>query len=250
MSLLQNKTAIITGAGAGIGESTAHLFAENGARLVLSDIDEENGRRVTEELKGKGYHAIFVKADAGKAADSEMLVNEAVKTFGSLHIAVNNAGIGGAQAPIGEYPIDEWEKVISVNLSGVFYGMRYQLPAMLKAGGGAIVNVASILGQVGFENSCAYVASKHGMIGLTKNAGLEYSAKNIRVNAIGPGFIKTPMLQNNLTQEQLEMIASLHPIGRLGEAREVAELILWLCSDKASFASGAYYPLDGAYLAR
>lgn len=250
MNLLKNKTAIITGAGSGIGESVALLFAEHGARLVLTDIDEDGGNRVLNDVKGKGAEAIFVKADTGNPEDSEKVIGEAQKAFADVHIAINNAGIGGAQAPVGEYPIESWDKVIGVNLSGVFYGMRYQIPAILKAGGGAIVNIASILGQVGFEQSSAYVAAKHGVVGLTQNAALEYSAKGIRVNAVGPGFINTPLLSNNLPKEQLDQIATLHPINRLGRPEEVAELVLWLASEKASFVCGSYYAIDGGYLAR
>ncbi len=250
MELLKNKTAIITGAGSGIGESVALLFAEHGARLVLTDIDEDGGNRVLNDVKGKGAKAIFVKADTGNPKDSEKVIGEAQKAFADVHIAVNNAGIGGAQAPVGEYPIESWDKVIGVNLSGVFYGMRYQIPAMLKAGGGSIINMASILGQVGFEQSSAYVAAKHGVIGLTKNAALEYSKAGIRVNAVGPGFIKTPLIDENLPQEQQDQLAGLHPIGRLGKPEEVAELVLWLASEKASFVCGSYYAIDGGYLAR
>lgn len=250
MSLLKDKTAIITGAGSGIGESIALLFAENGARLVLTDIDEKGGQRVLKAVEEKGAEAIFVKADSGSAADNEKIVGEAQKAFADVHIAVNNAGIGGAQAPVGEYPVESWDKVIGVNLSGVFYGMRYQIPAMQKAGGGAIVNIASILAQVGFEQSSAYVAAKHGVVGLTQNAALEYSGQGIRVNAVGPGFIKTPLLDKNLPQEQLDQLAGLHPIGRLGKPEEVAELVLWLASEKASFVCGSYYAIDGGYLSR
>ena len=250
MSLLKDKTAIVTGAGSGIGESIALLFADNGARLVLTDIDEEGGNRVLKAIKDKGAEAIFIKADSGSADDNKRVVAEAQKAFTDVHIAVNNAGIGGEQAPIGEYPVESWDKVIGVNLSGVFYGMRYQIPAMEKAGGGAIVNIASILAQVGFEQSAAYVAAKHGIIGLTQNAGLEYSKHGIRVNAVGPGFIRTPLIDKSLPEEQVEQLIGLHPIGRLGKPAEVAELVLWLCSEKASFVCGSYHPVDGGYLAR
>jgi len=172
-----------------------------------------------------------------------------LRQFGKLDIAVNNAGIGGAQQPVGEYPIEAWDKVIAINLSGVFYGMRYQIPAMLKNGAGSIINVASILGSVGFANSAAYVAAKHGVVGLTKSAALEYSAKGIRVNSVGPAFIKTPLLKG-LDKDLLNQLIKVHPIGRLGEADEVAQMFLWLASDKASFATGAYYPIDGGYLAQ
>jgi len=172
-----------------------------------------------------------------------------VKTFGGLDIAVNNAGIAGPIAPVGEYPLDGWDKVIAVNLSGVFYGMRFQIPAMLARGGGSIINITSILGQVGFRNSAAYCSAKHGIVGLTQTAALEYGPQKIRVNAVAPGFIKTPMVETNLTPEVLEMIEGLHAVNRLGESSEVAELVTWLASDKASFVTGAYLAVDGGYLA-
>jgi NAD(P)-dependent dehydrogenase (short-subunit alcohol dehydrogenase family) len=174
-----------------------------------------------------------------------------VEKFGRLDIACNNAGIGGPQAPTADYPLDGWAQVIGINLSGVFYGMKYQLPAMLKNGGGAIVNMASILGAVGFAGAPAYTAAKHGVVGLTQAAALEYSAQGVRINAVGPGFIHTPMisaLEDN--QAVNDMLVAAHPIGRLGRAEEVAELVLWLSSDKASFVTGSYYPVDGGYLAR
>lgn len=246
---LEGKVALITGAGSGIGEGTAMLFAKEGAKLVLSDINEEAGNKVLEEIKKNGGKGVFIKADTSLAEDSEKSVEAAIKTYGRLDIAVNNAGIGGAMAPVGEYGIEDWDKVIAINLSGVFYGMRYQIPAMLKNVSGSIINVASILGNVGFAKSAAYVAAKHGVVGLTKSAALEYSSQGIRVNSVGPGFIKTPLLEQ-LEQEQLDQIIALHPIGRLGEVNEVAQLFLWLASERSSFATGAYYPVDGGYLAR
>lgn len=246
---LEGKVALITGAGSGIGEGTAMLFAKEGAKLVLSDINEEAGNKVLEEIKKNGGKGVFIKADTSLAEDSEKSVEAAIKTYGRLDIAVNNAGIGGAMAPVGEYGIEDWDKVIAINLSGVFYGMRYQIPAMLKNVSGSIINVASILGNVGFAKSAAYVAAKHGVVGLTKSAALEYSSQGIRVNSVGPGFIKTPLLEQ-LEKEQLDQIIALHPIGRLGEVNEVAQLFLWLASERSSFATGAYYPVDGGYLAR
>ncbi|MGH2603097.1 MAG: SDR family NAD(P)-dependent oxidoreductase, partial [Dehalococcoidia bacterium] len=198
----------------------------------------------------RGARAIFVRADTSKPDDHDALVRAAVKEFGALHIATNNAGIGGPLAPVGEYPIDGWDKVIAVNLSGVFYGMRYQIPAMLAAGGGAIVNIASVLGQVGFRNSAAYVAAKHGVVGLTQNAALEYGLQGIRVNAVGPGFIRTPLVENSMTPEALKALEGMHALGRLGESTEVAKLVLWLSSDQASFVTGGYYAVDGGYLAQ
>jgi NAD(P)-dependent dehydrogenase (short-subunit alcohol dehydrogenase family) len=173
-----------------------------------------------------------------------------VDTYGGLHIAVNNAGIGGASAPTGEYGIDDWKKVIDINLNGVFYGLRYEIPAMLESGGGAIVNVASILGSVGFANAPAYVAAKHGVVGLTKNAAIEYATQNIRVVSVGPGFIKTPLLDKNLDEETMKVIAGMHPVQRMGTPDEVANLITYLVSDEASFLTGGYYLVDGGYTAQ
>ena len=250
MKILKGKVAIITGAASGIGEATAKLFASEGAKVVVTDISEDNGVKVAEDIRKSGGEAIFVKSDASKPGDHEILVKETVKAFGKLDIAVNNAGIGGASAPTGEYPIDSWQKVIDINLSGVFYGMKYQLPEMVKAGSGSVVNIASILGQVGFENSAAYVASKHGVVGLTKSAALEYAKKKVRVNSIGPGFIYTGLVnEETMGKEALTFLEQKHAVGRLGNAQEVAELILFLASDKASFVTGSYYPVDGGYLA-
>lgn len=250
MGILENKVAIVTGGGSGIGRAVAELYAEEGAKVVVSDMDEAGGSRTVEEIRGRGGKAIFVRADVSSPKDNEALVAATVKEFGGLHIACNNAGISGPAAPVGEYPVEGWDKVIAINLSGVFYGMRYQLPAIVKAGGGAIVNMASILGRVGFRTSSAYVAAKHGVLGLTENAALEYAQQGVRVNAVGPGFIKTPLLDKNLDAKTMEGLAALHPIGRLGQPREVAELVLFLSSEKSSFVTGAYYPVDGGYLAQ
>ncbi|MBK9331886.1 MAG: glucose 1-dehydrogenase [Ignavibacteria bacterium] len=250
MKNLENKAAIITGGGSGIGKAIAILYASEGAKIVVTDINEKGGEETVSEIKAKGGEAIFVKADTSRPDDSKNAAEQAVKQFGGLHIAVNNAGIGGPLSPTGEYPIDGWDKTIAINLSGVFYGMRYQIPAMLSSGGGSIVNVASILGKVGTPNSSAYVASKHGIIGLTEAAALEYAKQNIRINSIGPGYILTPLLTNTLDEATMKGLAGLHPMGRLGTSEEVAELALWLNSDKASFVTGAYYNADGGYLAQ
>ncbi len=248
--LLDKKVAIITGGGSGIGEHTAILFAQHGAKVVISDISEKNGNRVAQKINKQGGECIFVKADTSKPEDGDRTVKEAINAFKKLDIAVNNAGIGGEQQMIGEQEIENWDKVIAINLSGVFYGMRYQIPAMLKNKGGSIINVSSILGQVGFATSSAYVAAKHGVVGLTKNGALEYAAKGIRVNAVGPGFIKTPLIDATLDDATQKQLAGLHPIGRLGKSEEVAELFLWLASDKSKFVNGSYYPIDGGYLAQ
>lgn len=249
-NLLKDKIAIVTGAGSGIGREIAYQFGAAGARVVVSDINDKDGNETTAHLRDRRVRAIYVHADTSKPAENEALVATAIKEFGGLDIAVNNAGISGASAPIGEYPIESWDKVISVNLSGVFYGMRYQIPAMLARGGGSVINIASVLGQVGFRNSGAYVAAKHGVLGLTQNAALEYGPRKIRVNTVGPGFIKTPLLERNLTPEAVKMLESLHALGRLGESSEVAEMVTWLASDKASFVTGAYLTVDGGYLAQ
>lgn len=216
MKTLDNKVAIITGGGSGIGKAISLLYASEGAKIVVSDIDEKGSNETVAEILAKGGEAIFVKADTSKPEDSKNVVAQAVKHFGALHIAVNNAGIGGPLSPTGEYPIEGWDKTIAINLSGVFYGMRYQIPAMLASGGGSIVNVASILGKVGTPNSSAYVASKHGVIGLTEAAALEYAQQHIRINSIGPGFILTPLLTNSLDDAAMKALVGLHPIGRLG----------------------------------
>jgi NAD(P)-dependent dehydrogenase (short-subunit alcohol dehydrogenase family) len=249
MKLLENKVAIITGAASGIGKAAAVLYAREGAIVVISDIDEKNGKAVVAEVKKSGGEAMFVKSDSSEPEANKSLVDQTLQKYGHLDIAVNNAGIGGPLAATGEYPIDGWQKVININLSGVFYGMRYQIPAMSQKGG-SIINVASILGMVGTKFSPAYVAAKHGVLGLTKTAAIEYADKKIRINSIGPGYIKTPLITNSLDEATVQSLIALHPIGRLGESEEVAELILWLGSDKSSFVTGSYYPVDGGYLAQ
>ncbi len=250
MKQLENKVAIVTGAGSGIGRAIAVLYASQGAKVVVTDVNEEGGNETVAEIKSKGGEALFIKADTSNPEDSKNVVEQTVAQFGGLHIAVNNAGIGGPLKPTGEYPIDGWDKVIAINLSGVFYGLRYQIPAMLESGGGSIVNISSILGKVGTKGSPAYVAAKHGVVGLTEAAALEYADKKIRVNSIGPGYILTPLLTTNLDSTVLKALEGVHPMGRLGKSEEVAELALWLNSDKASFVTGSYYTVDGGYLAQ
>lgn len=248
MKQLENKVAIITGAGSGIGKSTAELLVKEGAKVVVSDVNEANGNSAVEQIKKNGGEAFFIKADSSKPEDNEALVKQTIEKYGSLDIAINNAGIGGPLSATGEYPVDGWQKVIEINLSGVFYGLRYQIPAMLNKGG-SIINVASILGAAGTKLSPAYVAAKHGVVGLTKAAALEYADKNIRINSIGPGYIKTPLL-DSLDEPTMKALVGLHPMGRLGEAQEIAELLLWLASSKSSFVTGSYYNVDGGYLAQ
>ena len=250
MKSIQDKVALVTGAGSGIGRAVALLYAQEGARVIVSDINEKGGEETVQQIKAKGGEASFVKADTSLAKDNENVVAQSLKRYGGLHIACNNAGIGGPSAPTGEYPLEGWDKVIAVNLTGVFLGLRYQIPALLQSGGGAIVNISSILGQVGFRNAPAYTAAKHGVVGLTKTAAMEYADKNIRINSVGPAFIRTPLLTNALTDEQLKPIEGMHPIGRLGKSEEVAELVLWLSSSRSSFVTGSYYAIDGGYLSQ
>lgn len=249
--MLKDKVALVTGAASGIGRAVALVWAREGARVVVSDINEEQGRETAELVRELGAEALFVRADAGNARDHEELVAQTLRNFGHLDAACNNAGIGGASAPTADYALDAWDAVLRINLSGVFYGCKYQIAAMQQNGGGSIINMASILGAVGFANSVAYTSAKHGVLGLTKAAALEYAAKGIRVNAVGPAFIHTPMI-SGLEQDAATHAAlvAAHPMGRLGQPEEIAELVAWLASDRASFVTGAYYPVDGGYLAR
>ncbi|MGV8944934.1 MAG: SDR family NAD(P)-dependent oxidoreductase [Lutibacter sp.] len=251
MKILENKVAIVTGSGSGIGKAVALLYASKGAKVVVSDINEKDGNETVSLIKSQGGEAVFIKADTSKPSDHQSLVAQTIKKYGGLHIACNNAGILGDLVPIGEYSVGGWDKIISINLSGVFYGLHYQIPAMLNTGeGGSIVNLASILGTVGTINLSGYVAAKHGVVGLTKTAALEYADKKIRVNAVGPGYIETPLLSNVLDESAINALVKLHPIGRLGTAEEVAELVLWLSSSKSSFVTGSYYTIDGGYTAQ
>lgn len=251
MPLLDGKVVLVTGGGSGIGQAACHLYAREGAKVVVSDIDEKGSNETCRAIREMNGEAAFVRADVANPSDCQVLVNTTLEKYGRLDIAFNNAGIGGEANDTGEYSVEGWQKVIDINLSGVFYCMRYEIPAMLKTGGGAIVNMASILGQVGFSKSPAYVAAKHGVVGLTRTAAIEYAQQGLRINSVGPAFIHTPLISGLEQNTQIrDYLISLHPMGRLGESEEVAELVIWLSSDKASFVTGAYYAIDGGYLAR
>lgn len=247
MKQLENKVAVVTGGASGIGRAIVELFVKAGAQVVIADLDDRAGNLLIENL-GDG-NVVFMKADTSLPQDNKRIVEAAVENFGALHIAVNNAGIGGESNPVDQLSIEGWKQIIDINLNGVFYGLHYQLPEIQKVGG-SIINMASILGAVGFAQSSAYVAAKHGVVGLTKSASWEYAAKGVRINAIGPGFISTPMIEQSLDKDTLHYLETQHAFQRLGKPEEVAELALWLASDKSSFVTGAYYPVDGGYLAR
>lgn len=245
-----NKAIIITGGSFGIGKAAVIAFAKAGANVVVADWVEDE--ETVNSIRTAGGKAIFVKCDVSKEADVKALVKKCISEFGRLDYAFNNAGIEGSPAPTHECTEENFDKVIAVNLRGVWYCMKYEIPEILKQSKGAIVNNASIAGLVGFANSPAYVASKHGVIGLTKNAALEYAKKGIRVNAVCPGVIKTPMIDRFTRKDkQLEnQLVNMEPIGRMGTPEEIAEPVLWLCSDAASFVTGHSMVIDGGWVAQ
>lgn len=248
MRRFENKVVFITGGTSGIGKSAAILFAREGAKVAVVDIHENP--TALEEIRREGGEVLFIQCDVSKIDQVDHAVNETVAAFGSLDVAVNNAGIsdrGGSL--LHEKSIEEWQQVQDINLSGVFYGLKYQIAQMRRQeSGGAIINIGSIMSMVGNETIASYVSSKHGVVGLTKVAALENAKHRIRVNAIGPGYIATPILPNQENKEMLAYMESLHPMNRLGQPEEIARPILFLASDDASFCTGVYLPVDGGYL--
>ena len=252
MGQLDGKVALITGAGSGIGRASALAFAREGAKVAVADIVVEGGEETVRMVKEAGGEAFFIKVDVSDAADVEAMVNTVVDTYGRIDCAYNNAGIEGRLASTDEYPEDVFGKVIDINLTGVWLCMKYELPHMLKQGSGAIVNTASGAGLIGVAGMSAYVASKHGVVGLTKTAALEYAKSGIRVNAVCPGLIQTPMVER-ITNDQPQLgeaLVAAEPIGRVGRPEEIAESVVWMCSDAASFVTGHAMSVDGGYVAQ
>jgi NAD(P)-dependent dehydrogenase (short-subunit alcohol dehydrogenase family) len=249
---LSGKVALITGGASGIGRATALTFAREGAKLVIADMNEDGGQQTVHMITENGGEATFVQVDVTSASAVEALISKTVETYGRLDCAHNNAGISsGVRALTADYPEERWQQVIAVNLTGVWLCMKYEIPQMLSQGGGTIVNTASIAGLIGGAGGAAYTASKHGVVGLTKTAALEYAQQGIRVNCVCPGYIQTPMTASNLSDpERQAQIIAREPLGRVGTPEEVAEAVVWLCSDAASFVTGHTMTVDGGYVAQ
>jgi 2-dehydro-3-deoxy-L-rhamnonate dehydrogenase (NAD+) len=247
---LDGKVAVITGGASGIGLACAHTMARSGADVSIWDLDQEAVDETLKSLAQYGHRTHGAVVDVADSALVEAAMGDAVATLGRVDIAVCNAGIGGEANTSADYSDDGWHKVIAVNLDGVFFTLRAAVKAMKATGGGSIINMASILGQVGFATAGAYSAAKHGVVGLTQAAAWEHASDGVRVNAVGPGFIDTPLLSKHLDQPTLDFLGTQHALQRLGKPQEVAELVAWLASDGSSFATGTYYPIDGGYLAR
>jgi NAD(P)-dependent dehydrogenase (short-subunit alcohol dehydrogenase family) len=250
-TLLAEKVALVTGGSSGIGRATALLFAREGAKVAVADVEMEGGQETVRQIKAGGGEALFVKADVSKAAEVEALINQTVASYGRLDYAHNNAGIEGRLALTAEAREESWDRVLTINLKGVWLCMKYEIPQMLKQGGGAIVNTASGAGLVGIAGGGAYVASKHGVVGLTKTAALEYAKAGIRVNAVCPSVIQTPMVERIVSRlGPRYTLVDAQPIGRMGRPEEIAAAVVWLCSDAASFVTGHAMAVDGGYVAQ
>jgi NAD(P)-dependent dehydrogenase (short-subunit alcohol dehydrogenase family) len=251
MSEFAGKVALITGGNAGIGRATAIEFAKHGAKVVVSGRREKEGHDVIAEIKALGGEAIFVKTDVSKASDVKAMMEQTLETFGRLDYAFNNAGIEQALTPLPEQTEETYDQIMNINVKGVWLSLKHEVPAMLKAGGGAIVNNSSIAGLVGFAMAPVYVASKHAVNGLTKSVALEYAKQNVRINAVAPGPIETRMyLDFAKTPEVRQMLESAVPSGRVGQPEDIASTVIWLCSDSASFVTGQIFPVDGGYTAQ
>lgn len=242
---IEGKVAVVTGGASGIGEACVRLLHGAGARVVIADLGEEAARALAASL---GEGAVAVRTDIALEDSCRQMVQTALDSFGQLDIAVNNAGISSVLTPTEDLSFDEWRRVVSINLDGQFLCIKAELPAM-KARGGSIINIASIMGAIGRDGAAAYVASKHGVVGLTKAVAIEGAPHKVRVNAVGPGYVETPLLQK-ATLTALDSIAALHPLGRLAQPEEIAAMVGFLASPAASFVTGAYYPVDGGYLAQ
>jgi NAD(P)-dependent dehydrogenase (short-subunit alcohol dehydrogenase family) len=250
---LENKVALVTGASSGIGRASAMAFAREGAKVVVADVVVEGGEETVRIIQDSGGEAIFVRTDVSAAHEVEALVNRTVETYGRLDCAHNNAGIEGAVATTHEYLEDAWDAVMGINLKGVWLCMRYEIPQMLRQGGGAIVNTASVAGLIGVRGQPAYVASKHGVNGLTKVAALENARSGIRVNSVCPGAIRTPMIERFVALSpdfDEEKMVEMEPVGRMGTPEEIAAAVVWLSSDAASFVTGHNMTVDGGWMAQ